>query len=153
MRGWTPNERSRTRVQKKLRNPRELAEAHKVERRIEMPESERKVGNIAIKRVERRWRGRKRMKQKRIVGKKVQRMKLAAMMNEPKLISSRFNYNGVDNNIIRAWYPTVREIPSSPVQEMKLWPMDRNRETRRSGTNTRREKREGYARDMCSAVC
>lgn len=32
----------------------------------------------------------------------MQRVKLAVMMNELKLISSRFNYNDVDNNIIRA---------------------------------------------------
>lgn len=47
--------------------------------------------------------------------KRNKRMKWKRIGNGPKLISSRFNYNGTDNNIIRVWYPTMREIPSPPL--------------------------------------
>lgn len=63
-----------------------------------MPENEAK-GSKEYSKVETKRKAERRRRGSR---RKVQRVKLAAMMNEPKLISSRFNYNDVDNNIIRA---------------------------------------------------
>lgn len=63
-------------------------------------------------------------------------------MNGPKLISSHFNYNDTDNNIIRVWYPTMREIPLPPLSYDQWANKTNSRETAKWDGQSTPEGRE-----------
>lgn len=78
---------------------------------------------------------------RRELGKKVRKegeKETQAVMKGPKLISSHFNYNDTDNNIIRVWYPTMREIPLPPLSYDQWVVAVRLR----SGTDSRHQRGE-----------